>query len=83
MLNMLTADILTLFIPGAVDEVVEIAAETSIPVSRSMLFGAIMIEIPILMKIFFADLTAFDQSLVEHCRKHNYHFVCRRTRNWQ
>ena len=52
MLNMLTADILSLFIPGVLDEVVEIAAETSIPVSRLMLFGAIMIEIPILMIIF-------------------------------
>ncbi len=52
MLNMLTADILSLFIPEVLDEVVEIAAETSIPVSRLMLFGAIMIEIPILMIIF-------------------------------
>ncbi len=52
LLNMLTADILTLFIPGALDEVKEIAAETEIPVSRLMLFGAIGIEIPILMIIF-------------------------------
>ena len=52
LLNMLTADILTLFIPVALDEVVEIAAETEVPVSRLMLFGAIMIEIPILMIIF-------------------------------
>ncbi len=51
-LNMLTADILSLFIPGAIDEVLEIAAETDISVSRLMLFGAIMIEIPILMIIF-------------------------------
>ena len=45
--NMLKADILGLYIPGAVDELVEFAGDTPIPLL--MLGGAIMIEISIAM----------------------------------
>jgi hypothetical protein len=49
MINMLTADILSLYIPGAVDELVKSAGETQIP--QRMLVGAIMMEISIVMII--------------------------------
>lgn len=47
MFNMLKADILSLFIPGTVDELVKFAGDTPIP--QLMLAGAVMIEIGILM----------------------------------
>ncbi|MFO7583933.1 MAG: DUF6326 family protein [Anaerolineales bacterium] len=47
MINMLKADILSLYIPGALDELVKFAGET--PISQLMLGGAIMMEISILM----------------------------------
>jgi len=50
MINMLKADILGLFIPGTVDNLVEFAGDT--PVETLMLGGAIMMEICILMVIF-------------------------------
>ena len=50
MFNVLTADVLFLYIPGHMDEMLEFVGET--PVSRFMLFAAIMIEIPILMILF-------------------------------
>lgn len=49
MINMLTADILSLFIPGALDEVVKFAGDT--PIAQLMLGSAILIEIAILMII--------------------------------
>lgn len=50
MINMLKADILSLYIPGAVDEVAKTAGET--PITQLMLGGAIMMEISIVMIIF-------------------------------
>lgn len=47
MINMLKADILSLYIPGALDEVARTAGETPIP--QLMLGGAIMMEISIIM----------------------------------
>ena len=49
MINMLKADILSLYIPGTLDELVKFAGET--PISQLMLAGAIMMEIPIAMII--------------------------------
>lgn len=49
MFNMLKADILSLFIPGTVDELVKFAGGT--PITQIMLGGAVMIEIAILMII--------------------------------
>ena len=49
MVNMLKADILSLYIPGATDELARIAGETPIP--QLMLGGAIMMEISIVMII--------------------------------
>jgi len=49
MINMLKADILSLYIPGVQDELVEFAGET--PISQLMLSGAIMMEISIAMII--------------------------------
>jgi hypothetical protein len=43
MINMLMADILSLFIPGATDEVVIFAGRT--PITQLMLGGAVMMEI--------------------------------------
>lgn len=47
MLNMAYADILSLNIPGAHEELVEFAGST--PISHLMLIGAVVIQIPILM----------------------------------
>jgi len=49
MFNMLTADILSLFIPGTLDELATFAGETPIP--QLMLGAAIMMEISIAMII--------------------------------
>jgi len=47
MFNMLKADILSLYIPGSVEQVVKTAGET--PITQLMLGGAIMMEIAIVM----------------------------------
>lgn len=49
MINMLKADILSLYIPGVLDEMAEFAGET--PITQIMLGGAIMMEISIAMII--------------------------------
>lgn len=49
MLNMLKADILSLHIPGMLDELAEFAGDT--PITQLMLGGAIMMEISIAMII--------------------------------
>jgi hypothetical protein len=49
MINMLKADILSLYIPGALAELVKFAGET--PITQLMLSGAIMMEISIAMMI--------------------------------
>lgn len=49
MINMLKADILSLYIPGVLDELVRFAGET--PITQIMLGGAIMMEISIAMII--------------------------------
>jgi hypothetical protein len=52
MINMLKADILSLFIPGAADEVAKTALSTGTPIPQLMLGGAIMMEISIVMILF-------------------------------
>lgn len=47
MINMLKADILSLYIPGAAEELARTAGDT--PISLLMLGGAVMMEISILM----------------------------------
>ena len=49
MINMLKADILSLFIPGAADELAKTAVSTGTPIPQLMLGGAIMMEISIVM----------------------------------
>lgn len=49
MINMLKADILSLFIPGALDEVAKTSASTGASIPLLMLGGAIMMEISIVM----------------------------------
>lgn len=51
MINMLKADILSLYIPGAAEEVVNTAASTGASIPQLMLGGAIMMEIAIVMII--------------------------------
>ena len=51
MINMLKADILSLFIPGAADELAKTAVSTGTPIPQLMLGGAIMMEISIVMII--------------------------------
>jgi hypothetical protein len=51
MLNMLKADILSLYIPGSADELAKTAAQTGTPIPQLMLGGAIMMEISIVMII--------------------------------
>ena len=49
MINMLKADILSLYIPGAADELAKTAGET--PITQLMLGGAVMMEISTVMII--------------------------------
>jgi CBS domain containing-hemolysin-like protein len=49
MINMLKADILSLYIPGAAEEVAKTAASTGTSISQLMLGAAIMMEISIVM----------------------------------
>lgn len=49
MVNMLKADILSLFIPGATEELAKTSASTGTPIPLLMLGGAIMMEISIAM----------------------------------
>lgn len=49
MINMLMADVLSLYVPGAADELAKTAGET--PITQLMLGGAIMMEIAIVMII--------------------------------
>jgi hypothetical protein len=51
MINMLKADILSLYIPGAADEMAKTSAATGTPIPFLMLGGAIMMEISIAMII--------------------------------
>ncbi len=51
MINMLKADILSLYIPGAIEELTKTSASTGTPIPQLMLGGAIMMEISILMII--------------------------------
>ncbi len=51
MLNMLKADILSLYIPGSAEEVSRTAANTGTPIPQLMLGAAIMMEISIVMII--------------------------------
>ena len=49
MINMAYADILGLFIPGALEEVAKTSVSTGTTIPQLMLIGAIMLEIPIAM----------------------------------
>lgn len=49
MINMLKADILSLYIPGSAEELAQTATSTGAPISQLMLGGAIMMEISIVM----------------------------------
>jgi hypothetical protein len=51
MINMLKADILSLYIPGSAEELARTAASTGTPIAQLMLGGAIMMEISIAMII--------------------------------
>jgi hypothetical protein len=51
MINMAYADILSLHIPGAFDEVAKTSVSTGAPIPQLMLVGAIMMEIPVAMII--------------------------------
>jgi hypothetical protein len=55
MINMLTADILSLYVPGATDVLAKTAGDT--PITQLMLGGAIMMEISIVMIILSRVLT--------------------------
>ncbi len=51
MINMLKADILSLYIPGSVEELAKTSASAGTPIPQLMLYGAIMMEISIAMII--------------------------------
>jgi hypothetical protein len=51
MINMLKADILSLYIPGSAEEVARISASAGASIPQLMLGGAIMMEISIVMII--------------------------------
>lgn len=52
MINMLKADILSLFILGSAEELARTSANTGTPIPQLMLGGAIMMEISIVMILF-------------------------------
>ena len=52
MMNMLKADILSLFIPGSTEELAKTSASSGTSIPQLMLGGAIMMEISIAMIIF-------------------------------
>ena len=52
MINMLKADILSLYIPGSAEELAKTSASTGTPIPQLMLGGAIMMEISIGMILF-------------------------------
>ena len=56
MINMLKADILSLYIPGTLDDLAKFAGET--PITQLMLGGAIMMEISIVM-IFLSRILKY------------------------
>jgi hypothetical protein len=56
MINMAYADILSLHIPGAFDEVAKTSVSTGAPIPQLMLGGAIMMEIPVAMIILSSVL---------------------------
>lgn len=58
MINMLKADILSLYIPGATGEVVKTSADAGVSIPQLMLGGAIMMEISIAM-IFFSRVLKY------------------------
>ena len=49
MINMLKADLLSLFIPGSTEELVKTSASSGTPIPQLMLGGAMMMEISIAM----------------------------------
>jgi hypothetical protein len=49
MINMLKADILSLYIPGSAEELAKTSTSSGTPIPQLMLGGAIMMEISILM----------------------------------
>lgn len=51
MINMLKADILSLYVPGSAEELAKTSASTGTPIPQLMLGGAIMMEISIAMII--------------------------------
>ena len=57
MINMLKADILSLYIPGATEEVAKTSASAGVPIPQLMLGGAIMMEISIAMIVLSRVLT--------------------------
>ena len=57
MINMLKADILSLFIPGSTDELAMTSASTGTPIPQLMLGGAILMEISIAMIVLSRVLT--------------------------
>lgn len=49
MINMLKADILSLYIPGSAEELAATSASTGVPIPQLMFGGAIMMEISLVM----------------------------------
>jgi hypothetical protein len=66
MVNMLKADILSLYIPGSAEEVARTSASTGVPIPQLMLGGAIMGELAITMIIL--------SRVLRYCG-HRYHCV--------
>jgi hypothetical protein len=56
MFNMIKADVLSLYVPGALEDLVEFAGDT--PITQLMLGGAIMMEIPVAM-IFLSRMLKY------------------------
>jgi hypothetical protein len=67
MINMLMADILSLYIPGALDELASFAGDTPIP--QLMLGGAVIMEIAIVMIVLSHVLASPGESLGEYHRR--------------
>ncbi len=82
MINMLKADILSLYIPGAADEVAKTAVSTGTPISQLMLGGAIMMEISTCHDHPFARIEVRGESLGQYHCQHHHDCVCCRWRSF-
>ena len=81
MINLLTADILGLYIPGTAGELAKTSASTGTPIPQLMLGGAVMNELAIVMIILSRVLNYGLNRWVNIIRQPHHDRVCGKRRN--